>query len=67
MENKAIKTKARNVLRNAGIIRYDENNHTLLDVSRLMSIPDDELRRMRNVGETTVEFINEFRKLFEWL
>jgi len=67
MEKKAIKTKARNVLKNAGILRQDENYHTLLDVSRLRSIPDDELKKMRNVGGTTVEFINKFRKLFEWL
>ena len=67
MSNEGLKTRARNIFLKKGVIRYDERFHLLLDFSRLKSIPDDELKGMRQVGATTIEFINEFRKLFEWL
>lgn len=66
-KEKSLRTKARNILRMAGVIRSDENYHTLIDVSRLKSITEDELKRMRNVGSTTIEFIEEFKKSFDWL
>lgn len=66
-KEKSLRTKARNILRMAGAIRSDEKYHTLVDVSRLRSITDDELKRMRNVGSTTIEFIEEFKKSFDWL
>lgn len=56
------KTMARNALKMAGVIRYDENCHTLIDVSLLMALPDCELLTCRNVGRVTLEAIRELKK-----
>lgn len=64
---KHIESRAKFVLREVGILKSDGNGHTVIDISRLKSIPYEELRRMRNVGSATIEFINKFRKLFDWI
>ncbi len=67
MENKHLNTKAKNALKSAGILWYDEKCHIILDVSRLKSVTDDELKRLRNTGTTTIDFINGFKKAVSWL
>lgn len=67
MKNKALNTKAKNALKIAGILWYDDNCHTIIDVSRLKSVTDDELKQLRNIGATTIEFINDFKKCVDWL
>lgn len=66
-KEKSLRTKVRNILRMSGVVRSDENYHTLVDVSRLKNITEDELKRMRNVGSTTIGFIMELKKSFDWL
>ncbi len=66
-KNKVLKTKAKNALKSAGILYSDDNCHTILDVSRLRSVADDELKRLRNIGTTTIEFINDFKSHMNWL
>lgn len=68
MTNKdAILTKARSLLRDVEVLRYDEKGHSVVDVSLLRTIPDDELIRHRNVGKATIEKIWEIRKSLEWV
>ena len=56
----------RNALKQANIVRY-ENGRTIIDVSLLRTIPDDELMKFRNVGKTTIEKIQEIRKSLDWV
>lgn len=51
----------------ANVIGYDENCHTLIDVSLLMALPDCELIKYRNVGKVTLKAINELKKAISWI
>ncbi|MBD9177610.1 MAG: hypothetical protein EGP82_00255 [Odoribacter splanchnicus] len=64
---KHIQSRTKRIFWEVNILKRDENNHTIIDISRLKSIPDEELRNMRHVGNATVEFINNFRNLFDWI
>ena len=66
MNEDRISTMAKNALKLANIIRY-ENGHEIIDVDLLRTIPDDELMKFRNVGKTTIEKIREIRKSLEWV
>lgn len=66
MNEDRVLTMAKNALKLANIIRY-ENRHEIIDVSLLRTIPDDELMKFRNVGKTTIEKIQEIRKSLEWV
>lgn len=66
MNEDRVLTMAKSALRLANIIRH-ENGHEIIDVSLLRTIPDGELMRYRNVGKTTIEKIQEIRKLLEWV
>lgn len=57
----------RNALKMANVIGYDENCHTLIDVSLLMALPDCELIKSRNVGKVTLKAINELKKAISWI
>ena len=61
-----VKTMAKSALKIANVIRHDENCHTLIDVSKLMALPDSELLKYRNVGKITLEAINELKKVIGW-
>ena len=63
---KHLKSRVKSALRNAEILKW-ENGHRIIDLSKLLTIPDDELRRMRNVGETVVEAIGKLREDLKWL
>lgn len=62
-----ILTKVRSLLRDVEVLRYDEKWHSVIDVSLLRSIPDDELKRHRNVGEKTLEKVREIRRSLDWV
>ena len=66
MDDDRILTKAKNALKLAHIIRY-ENGHEIIDVSLLRTIQDAELMKFRNVGKTTIEKIREIRKSLQWV
>ena len=51
----------RNALKMANVVRH-EDYHTLIDVSLLMTMPDCEFLKYRNVGKVTLEAINELKK-----
>ena len=51
----------------ANVVRYDEDCHTLIDVSLLMTMPDCEFLKYRNVGKVTLEAINELKKAIGWI
>lgn len=57
---------AKSALKIANVIRHDENCHTLIDVSKLMALPDSELLKYRNVCKITLEAINELKKVIGW-
>ena len=63
----AVLTKARSLLRDVEVLRYDGKGHSVIDISLLRTIPDDELIRHRNVGKATIEKIREIRKSLEWV
>lgn len=65
MNEDRVLTMAKNALKLANIIRY-ENGHKIIDVSLLRAIPDGEIMRYRNVGKSTIEKIQEIRKVLEW-
>lgn len=68
MDNKkALNSRVKNTLKEAEIIRYDDNHHIIVDITRLKTLPECEYRRMRNVGDMIVEAINDFKKCFDWL
>lgn len=56
----------RNALKMANVVRY-EDCHTLIDVSLLMTMPDCEFLKYRNVGKVTLEAINELKKATGWI
>ena len=60
-----LKTMTRNALKMANVVRY-EDCHTLIDVSLLMTMPDCEFLKYRNVGKVTLEAINELKKAIGW-
>lgn len=62
-----ILTKVRSLLRDVEVLRYDEKWHSVIDVSLLRTIPDDELKRHRNVGEKTLEKVREIRRSLDWV
>lgn len=66
MNEDRISTMAKNALKLANIIRY-ENGHEIIDVDLLRTIPDDEFMKFRNVGKTTIEKIRKIRKSLEWV
>ncbi|MBD5584861.1 MAG: hypothetical protein HDQ88_07250, partial [Clostridia bacterium] len=41
---KHLKSRVKSALRNAEILKLDENGHRIIDLSKLATIPDDELR-----------------------
>lgn len=63
---KHIQSRAKNTLREAGILKC-EGHHDIIDVTELKRIRDEDFKRMRNVGCATIEFINNFRKQFDWI
>lgn len=66
-KDKLLRSKIKTALRNADIIKYDNSYHLVLDISRLMSMPDDEIDLMRNVGKITGEKIKSLRDSLKWL
>lgn len=66
-KDKLLRSKIKTTLRNADIIKYDNTKHLVLDISRLMSMPDDEIDLMRNVGKITGEKIKSLRDSLKWL
>ncbi len=66
-KDKLLRSKTRSALMNADIIKYDNTNRLVLDISRLKSMTDDEIKRMRNVGEIVGEKIIAFRDSLKWL
>lgn len=66
MNEDRVLTMAKNALKLANIIRY-ENGHEIIDVSLLRAIPDGKIMRYRNVGKSTIEKIQEIRKVLEWV
>lgn len=66
-KDKLLRSKIKTALRNADIIKYDNTKHLVLDISRLMSMPDDEIDLMRNVGKITGEKIKSLRDSLKWL
>ena len=62
-----LKTMTRNALKMANVVRHDEDCHTLIDVSMLMTMPDCEFLKYRNVGKVTLEAINELKKAIGWI
>lgn len=67
MNEDRVLTMAKSALKIADIIRYDEKNHTIIDISLLRTIPNSELMKIRNVGKTTIEKIEEIRKSLDWV
>lgn len=63
---KHIESRAKNTLREAGILKT-EGCHDIIDVTELKRLRDEDLKRMRHVGGATIEFINNFRKQFDWI
>lgn len=63
---KHIQSRAKNTLKEAGILKC-EGHHDIIDVTELKRVRDDDFKRMRNVGDATIEFINDFRKQFDWI
>lgn len=61
-----LKTMTRNALKMANVVRH-EDYHTLIDVSLLMTMPDCEFLKYRNVGKVTLEAINELKKAIGWI
>lgn len=57
----------RNALKMANVVRHDEDCHTLIDVRLLMTMPDCEFLKYRNVGKVTLEAINELKKAIGWI
>ena len=53
MNEDRVLTMAKNALKLANIIRY-ENGHEILDVSLLRTIQDGAIMRYRNVGKSTI-------------
>ncbi len=51
---------------NAEIIRYD-NHHLILDIDRLKSMTDEDIKRLWNVGEVVGGKIIELRDSLKWL
>ncbi len=64
---KHLKSRVKSALRDAEILKWDENGHRIINLSKLATIPDDELRRMRNVGETIIEAIRKLKEDLTWL
>lgn len=62
-----LKTMTKSALKMANVIRYDEDCHALIDVSLLMTMPDREFLKCRNVGKATLEAINELKKAIGWI
>ena len=67
IKESAILTKARSLLRDVKVLRYDEKGHYVIDVSLLRTIPDDQLKRYRNVGEKTLEKVREIMRSLDWV
>lgn len=63
---KHIESRAKFILREAGILK-SENMHDFIDITELKRMRDEDFLRMRHVGDATIEFINKFRKQFDWI
>ena len=63
---KHIESRAKFILREAEILK-SKNGHDFIDITELKRMRDEDFLRMRRVGETTVEFIANFRKAFDWI
>lgn len=66
-KEKSLKSRVKSALKESGILKWDENNHRVIDLSRLTTITDDELRRKRNVGSVIIEEIHKLREVLRWL
>lgn len=66
-KEKHLQSRVKSALRSAEILKWDENNHRIIDLSRLMTIPEDELRRKRNVGNGIIEEIHKLKEVLRWL
>ena len=55
-----LKTMTRNALKMANVVRHE-------DYSLLMTMPDCEFLKYRNVGKVTLEAINELKKAIGWI
>ena len=66
-KDKQLISKTRTALMYADIIKYDNTNRLVLDISRLKSMTDDEIDRMRNVGKVVGGKIKSFRDSLKWL
>lgn len=66
-KEKHLQSRVKNALREMGIMKWDENNHRIIDLSRLMTIPDDELKMRRNVGNGIIEEIHKLKEVLMWL
>lgn len=66
-KEKHLQSRVKSALRETEILKWDENNHRIIDLSRLMTITDDELKRKRNVGTAIIEWIHKLKDDLRWL
>ena len=66
-KEKHIQARVKSTLRETEIIKWDESNHRIIDLSQLTTITDDELKRKRNVGSAIIEAIHKLKDDLRWL
>lgn len=64
---KHLKSRVKSTLKEIEILKWDENNHRIIDLSRLTTITDDELKKRRNVGPAIIEGIHKLKEELRWL
>lgn len=62
----ARETLAARALKILGVIKYDKDCHTIIDVSLLQSLPENEMLRCRGVGKITLGMILELKRATGW-
>ena len=67
ISEKVALTKARRLLIDVKVLRKDENGHSIVDVSLLRDMPDNELEKYRGVGKTVLAKVREIRRSFDWV
>lgn len=66
-QEKQLQSRVKSTLRETEILKWDESNHRIIDLSRLMTITDDELKRKRNVGPAIIEGIHKLKEVLRCL
>lgn len=65
ISEKVALTKARRLLIDVKVLRKDENGHSIVDVSLLRDMQDNELEKYRGVGKTVLAKVREIRRSFD--